>query len=121
MISVPVTLIRDAHFDDESLVLVQRIVKDQSDTSVLIKTVKLWQASPTHYEFCKAIFNERLVGFALLQGNEIKAFAVHGATRDRGVGGRVLDLLLKQTPQLALSDIEPENRLKAMLDRRLSA
>lgn len=48
------------------------------------------------------MFNERMVGFALIEKNQLSLLAVHGATRHRGVGTQMITLLLKKKPHLAV-------------------
>ncbi len=80
-----------------------KILKDISADHDVLQTVNEWRQQPDSMSLWWAIFNERKVGFVLVDSKEIKALAVHPATRSRGVGQRMLDLIQIQYPTLKLA------------------
>lgn len=82
---------------------IQRIIKDASALDPMLADLRRWQDQPSRGELWLAIFNERAVGLALLEGTELKALRVHPATRGRGVGQRMLSLLLSEKPDMKVA------------------
>ena len=61
-----------------------------------------WIDQKSRHQLWVGVFNGRVVSFALVNQSKLKALAVHHATRQRGVGRRVLSELQRQIPNLIL-------------------
>ena len=79
-----------------------RAINDLPEHHPVVQATQQWCQASSNYDFYRALFNERIVGYVLLQGNEINALAVHHATRSRGVGQRMLSELKRLNPQVRL-------------------
>ncbi|WP_157954293.1 acetyl-CoA sensor PanZ family protein [Saccharospirillum mangrovi] len=94
---MPVTLQALNAPDERDLAELERLAAEQLDCPSYCRAWQQWLADPTTVTLYVARFNERIVGAVLLAGGEIVGFAVRAATRRRGVGQRMLDLVLAQT------------------------
>ncbi len=112
---MPIFLRRATNTIDQNHRSLLRIVQDLSAENRLHEVVSQWHAIPEQYELWLAVFNDRNVGFALMQGNEIKGLAVHGATRKRGIGRRILTLLKQNYPSLTASAEIPDQIVSRLI------
>lgn len=113
---MPITLVRaDAH-TDKNLQSIKRIIQDLATENSLYSSVEQWHANPATFDLWFARFNDRNVGFALLKASEIKCFAVHGATRGRGIGRRILKLLADEYSRLSISSNTQHDLTRRLLD-----
>jgi ribosomal protein S18 acetylase RimI-like enzyme len=90
---VPVTISKINLIDAKTIAACERIIASNNEH---ICTQAAWQTyleQPTSQVLWLAVFNERVVGFSIVSGMQIKAFAVHFATQRRGVGQRMAQLL----------------------------
>lgn len=94
---MPVTLQALTSPDERDLAELERLAAEQLECPSYYRAWLSWQADPTSVMVYVARFNERIVGAVLLAGGEIAGFAVRAATRRRGVGQRMLGLVLGQT------------------------
>jgi len=124
MPNVPVSLRYVPEITGQVIDAVERIGQDLGPDSRVWATVQRWRLRPSDYDCYLAEFNTRIVAFALLQGNEIKALAVHRATRQRGIGQRLLSLLVAQKAYLEVAgtrleqwQIERLARLKIIIKK----
>lgn len=72
----------------------QGLAVEQAECPSYCRAWQRWQADPAAVAILVARFNERIVGAALVQDDVLVGFAVRAATRGRGVGQRLLSLLL---------------------------
>jgi ribosomal protein S18 acetylase RimI-like enzyme len=84
----------------------------------ILTLIEHWQKEESDLELCFAEFNQRNVGFVFLRGNEIKALVVHPATRRRGVGQRIVDILALEIGQLTLPSELKGGVLQHLLDQK---
>lgn len=94
---MPVTLQALNAPNERDLAELERLAAEQIDCPSYTRAWQSWQDDPTTVTLYVARFNERIVGAVLLAGGEIAGFAVRAATRRRGVGQRMLALVLGQT------------------------
>jgi len=97
---VPVSLHLETQMDDRIGRSIDRIVKDLDESHSIHQVVMSWRECSEGYDLWLGEFNDRIIAFVLVQGSKIKALAVHGATRNRGVGLRILTLLREQQPDV---------------------
>lgn len=97
---MPVTLNRKPSYDELTVKALRRISQTSLTAAALDELIDQWQKPDSDQQLVLAVFNERNVGCAFIKGREIKAFVVHPATRNRGVGRRFLTLLAEQTDGL---------------------
>jgi hypothetical protein len=102
---VPVYLHRISQVEDHHQAAARRVIKDLPAGHRATEATQTWLQHPANFTFYSALFNDRMVGFVLLQGNEIKTLVVHNATRKRGVGQRMVAEIRRQLPAIQL----PEN------------
>jgi ribosomal protein S18 acetylase RimI-like enzyme len=115
---VPISLIRNVENTEQTLNSIKRISSGFDSIDGLESTVDSWRHTGSNLELCFAMFNERPVGFVILRGSEIKAFVVHPATRRRGVGRRIIDILSSNFGQIILSTDIESKILQRMLDNK---
>jgi GNAT superfamily N-acetyltransferase len=85
------------------------IVKDLSAENPAVSGLESWLSGTGLLELWVAVFNERNIGFALISGCYLQAIVVHPVNRNRGVGHRIMDVLITKKPDLQLMDGE-QNR-----------
>ncbi|TCS43084.1 acetyl-CoA sensor PanZ family protein [Reinekea marinisedimentorum] len=100
---MPVILCQQSSSSDSLNNSLQEIVRDLPKKNPATKAVQRWPNSEKPVELWTAVFNERIVGFAFVSGCRLKAVAVHPITRNRGVGRRILSLLIENRPDLKLT------------------
>lgn len=91
---MPVTAHSLTQATERDLAELQRLAAEHAECPSYGRAWQDWQADPASVDVVVARFNERIVGAALLQAGVITGFAVRAATRGRGVGQRLLALLL---------------------------
>lgn len=74
------------------------VIKDLPAEHNLTVALEHWLQSPAGKEMTLAWFNDRIVAFALLEGSQLLALAVHPATRRRGIARRMISLLQADDP-----------------------
>ncbi len=114
---MPVTIRQETTITPEVTHSVKRVLHDIPSTYYGHSVVQQWLDSSTTLELWVAVFNDRIIGFALMSGCEIKAFVVHGATRGRGVGKRMLILLAQKCGSINIQPSSPDTWLRHQLDR----
>lgn len=87
-------------------VSLQSVVKDLSSDHTAKSALDSWLNKNKKWDLWVAEFNDRVVGYALIKDNTLKAIAVHPATRDRGVGTRMMSKLADKSAKLSLSHDE---------------
>jgi ribosomal protein S18 acetylase RimI-like enzyme len=112
---VPISLIRNVNKTEQSLSSLKRISGGFDSMDGILPLVQQWQNQESELELCFGVFNQRNVGFVFLRGSEIKALVVHPATRRRGVGQRIIDLLTSEIGQLTLPSELKSGLLQHML------
>ena len=117
---VPISLVRNVDKTEQSLSSLKRISSGIVPLDGILSLVEHWQKEENELELCFAEFNQRNVGFVFLQGNEIKALVVHPATRRRGVGQRIVDILTSEIGQLTLPSELKGGLLQHLLDQNSS-
>jgi ribosomal protein S18 acetylase RimI-like enzyme len=80
------SILKDTPLDHSVWRIVQSFLNGQED-------LQLWWA----------VFNDRIVGLIVINSTEIKALAVHPATRSRGIGRRMVALLKERFPALEIA------------------
>lgn len=96
------------------------VVKDLPDSHEAVIELHRWLQSPADGRLYLAWFNERVVGFALLEGRQLRSLAVHPATRRRGVARRMVSLLMTEGQDLFLASDCQSEVLKHLLDDKAS-
>ncbi|EAR08966.1 GNAT family N-acetyltransferase [Reinekea blandensis] len=100
---MPITLTQvDTDHEIDAGILTS-VVKDLPDSHAAVAGLQRWLQSPSDGCLYLAWFNERVVGFALLEGRQLRSLAVHPATRRRGVARRMMSLLMTDGVPLSLS------------------
>lgn len=91
---MPVTAHPLDQADERDLTELERLATEQAECPSYTRAWHHWRADPAAIDLVVARFNERIVGAVLLRDGVIVGFAVRAATRGRGVGQRLLALLL---------------------------
>lgn len=100
---MPVILCQQRESSDSLNVSLNAVVRDLPKENPAAKALKHWLNGKKSTSLWTAIFNERVVGFALVSERRLKAIAVHPATRGRGIGRRILTILVENQPSLKLA------------------
>lgn len=118
---MPISLTQLDPSDDLDMQALNRIMKDLPSLHPVRSAVQRWTDRVGNQQMYVAWFNARMVAFALLEGQKIRALTVHPATRRRGVAGRVVGLLLEQYPDLTVAnDTVCEPIMRLVDEHRLS-
>jgi len=107
---MPVTAQSLAQPTERDLAELERLASEQSGCASYSRAWQSWLADPASVELVVARFNERIVAVALLQDEVIVGFAVRAATRGRGVGQRLLTLLLADADYGVAAELNAEAR-----------
>ena len=113
---MPITVTRASGQNDRNHATMLRIIKDLPAQHELHSVLGQWHAKPDKFDLWFAVFNERVVGFTLVKGSDIEAIAVHSATRGRGVGHRMLTLVIQQYGAQSLKLESPQGLFKVLFD-----
>ncbi|WP_320826849.1 hypothetical protein [Reinekea sp.] len=95
---MPVSLRYEPQISGQVFDTVERIAQDLGSHHRVRTTVHRWRLRPRDYDCYLAQLTVRVVAFALLQGTEIKALAVHCAIRQGAIGQHILSLLVAKKP-----------------------
>lgn len=93
---MPVTLRQINAQEERFLIGCQRVVQSNIEVPMLAEQWQEYWLSPQSFELWIGIFNDQVVGIALVQHGRICLLAVHRATQRRGVATRMIDLLCKE-------------------------
>lgn len=100
---MPVTISPATGKQEEILVTLERILSDLPKDHYVCKVTNGWLSKPESMTLWWAVFNDRVVGFVLVEKSMLKAIAVHPATRSRGIGRQLLLLIMQQYSDLVLA------------------
>lgn len=112
---MPVSLHRLTTMGTSDQRAIERVlIEVPAEDSVRVLLPKCFVADEP-YQLFLGLFNDRVVGVVLLENSTIEAFHVHPATRNRGVGRRMMALLAQQVSNLELAPDVRFTVLKSML------
>lgn len=92
---MPVTLRQINATDEHSLIGCRRVVQSNLAVSTLTAQWQQYSQQPDRFELWAGVFNDRIVGFSIIENSQVLALAVHRATQNRGVATRMIELLYK--------------------------
>ncbi|PTY35884.1 hypothetical protein BGP77_00725 [Saccharospirillum sp. MSK14-1] len=107
---MPVTVHPLTHPNERDLAELQRLAVEQSQCASYRNAWQRWQDDPASVDLQVARFNERIVAVALVRQGVIVGFAVRAATRGRGVGQRLLTVLMADRDYDVADDLNTVTR-----------
>lgn len=96
------------------------VVKDLPPEHGAVVALESWLQSPQRSTMKLAWFNDRIVAFAIIEGEQLQALAVHPATRGRGIARRIMTLLLMEFPSMQLAHHQECAVLESMFAQLVS-
>lgn len=93
---MPISLTQLAPTDKFDSQALEAIIKDLDADDTIRSSLAQWQNQSLDSSLYIGWFNDRMVALALLEAQQLRALAVHPATRGRGVATRVLELIKAQ-------------------------
>lgn len=113
---MPVTMQYFATLTEEYEQSIDRIQADLSESHIAQVEFKNWLQSVGDSDLWLAFFNQRVVGYGLVSCGKLKAVAVHKATRRRGVGTRMVEILACRYPDISIENKAHLSWVKRLLD-----